>query len=81
MKEKWYWLGFLAICTSVELTSLAHADSSPKPVLTFDNKGRLVLVVTPSGTHCAYQYSPNGQRASPLEPSCGEPQAWLKGKN
>lgn len=81
MREKWRWFGLLAICASVELIPLAQADSSPKAALTFDSKGRLVLVVTPTGAHCVYQYSANGQRSSPLNPSCGEPQVWLKAKN
>jgi YD repeat-containing protein len=60
-------------------SSKGAADKS-RPVLSFDAKGRLVHVLTPEGRHCMYRYGADGQLISAVNPSCGEPEQWLKTK-
>ncbi|MBI3757499.1 MAG: RHS repeat protein [Deltaproteobacteria bacterium] len=80
MKTLWLWLVVLMISAYGALTSSVGAAQSSEPTLSFDRKGRLIQVVTPDGRRCTYRYAPDGRLTSPLDPSCGEPQEWLKGK-
>jgi YD repeat-containing protein len=87
MKSVFIALSALAFSTSILANSVASPSSSTTtttgitvPKLQFDNKGRLILVVTPEGRNCAYQYGKDGGVISPIDSSCGDPQVWLKPK-
>ena len=70
---------FLVALASL-VSTVGDAAQGSAPVLSFDKKGRLIQVVTADGRRCLYHYAPDGRLISPLDPSCGDPQQWLKAK-
>ena len=76
-----------ALCLSAAIAPLhaqdnvANGATNPKPILTFNKKGQLVLVVTPDGHRCVYKYALDGNLAATEPPSCRDPQSWLNGNN
>ena len=69
----------LALMSAVCTETIA-ATKNPGPTLSFDRKGRLVHVITTDGRRCAFHYAPDGRLIPPSDPSCGEPQDWVKAK-
>ena len=63
------------------VSAVGHTAQGSAPVLAFDKKGRLIQVVTQDGRRCVYVYAPDGRLISPLDPSCGDPQQWMKAKS
>jgi YD repeat-containing protein len=83
MKKSWMsFVAIMAIATAAlaQGSSKGADDKRSRPVLSFDTKGRLVHVVTPDGRHCMYRYGGDGRLVSAVNPSCGEPQQWMKAK-
>jgi hypothetical protein len=50
---------------------------STQAKLHFDFKGRLVLVVTPDGKQCVFQYTTDGAPLPATDTACNTPYYWL----
>jgi len=84
MKSVFIALSALAFSAPIMANPVASPPSTTTvittPKLQFDSKGRLILVITPKGNRCEYQYGKDGEVISPINSSCGDQQVWLKAK-